>query len=221
MATPRGYRWNDALKRYIAPNGRIVSQAQVRAALDEALRAADAEAQALAAQLRAGAISLVEWEAAMRVLVKDVQLYGVASAAGGWAQLTPREFGRIGSLTRMQYDRLYNFARQIASGEQRLDGSMIVRASLYAKSGRNAFYRQLDVEMTEIEMDQERNILHPADHCGDCVAMASLGWVPRGTLIRVGERQCLGNCRCTIEYRSSGTGARALPRAPRRAAARR
>lgn len=215
MAAPRGYRWNPTLKRYIAPNGRIVSAAQVRSALDDALRAMDGKARDLAAQLRSGAISLASFEREMRTLIKDVQLYGAAAAAGGWAQLDQSALGRVGSLTRIQYDYLHGFVQDVATGTQRLDGTLTVRASLYAQQGRRTFYKQMAVEMEEIGHDEERSIRHASDSCDGCIDAADQGWQPIGTLPEIGERDCLSRCKCTKEYRSSTTGDRANPRPPR------
>lgn len=211
MATtpPGGYRWNDKLQRYVAANGRIVSATQVRREIDVAMRGASTTARVLAADLRAGRMALGEWEAAMRVLVKDVQLWGAAAARGGWAQMTAADYGRVGARTRAQYDRLYRFAQQIASGQQRLDGRLVVRAVLYAQQGRAAYEAERMIAMRDAGYDQERNVLHPADHCAQCVDMTALGWVAIGTLVPVGQRLCLSNCRCTIRYRMSPAAKRA------------
>jgi hypothetical protein len=216
MATPRGYRWNPTLKRYIAPNGRIVGTGQVRSALDEALRNADVRTRALAEQLRSGSISLAGWEREMRIMVKDVQLYGAAAAAGGWAQLTPSALGRVGSLVREQYDRLYQFTLDVATGRQRLDGTLTNRATLYSQQGRRTFYKQMDAEMSDAGFDEERNVLGASEHCDECVEQTSRGWVEMGSLVPIGERTCLSRCNCAIEYRRSASNTRERPTAPRR-----
>jgi hypothetical protein len=51
---------------------------------------------------------------------------------------------------------------------------------------------------------QERRFLHAAEHCPDCVDVAGRGWVPIGTLPRIGDSQCRTRCRCTFSYRASG-----------------
>lgn len=213
---PRGYRWNPTLKRYIAPNGRIVSTSSVRSALDEALRNANVRTRALAEQLRSGSVTLVSWEREMRQIVKDVNLWGAAAAAGGWAQLSQSELGRVGSITRDHYDRLYQFTIEIATGVQPLDGRLTNRATLYSEQGRRTFYKQMAVEMDEIGMDLERNRLGNAEHCDDCIEATRRGWVRRGELTPIGERQCLSRCACEIEYGQSETRERERPPAPRR-----
>jgi hypothetical protein len=117
-----GIRWNPTLARYIDSNGRIVSTQRVRAELDRSIDAMKLDVRTLAAELRAGRISLSTWEREMRVIVKDTHILSVAGARGGWAQLGQAEYGRIGSIVREQYDYLYRFALDIQSGKQQLTG---------------------------------------------------------------------------------------------------
>lgn len=112
--TVEGIRWNPTLARYIDARGRMVPQATVRNALDASLVRAEARARLYADQLRRGELSLGQWEQSMRVLVKDVHIFSVAGSVGGWAQLGPAEYGRIGQIVRTQYDFLYKFAGDIA-----------------------------------------------------------------------------------------------------------
>jgi hypothetical protein len=217
--TPGGYRWNAQLQRYVAPNGRIVSADQVRREIDVAMRGASARARDLTTQLRGRTITLPQWEAAMRVVVKDVHLWGASAARGGWAQLTPADLGRVGARVRQQYDRLYRFANQIAQGTQALDGYALNRAAMYANQGRAMYERTRTASMRDAGFDQERNVLHPADHCDMCVAQSKRGWVAIGTLVPVGERTCRSNCRCTLRYRMSPAAKRAAAEARKKVSA--
>lgn len=205
---PSGIRWNPSLARYIDRNGRIVSTAAVRHELDLSIERMKLDARSLADNLRSGAISLTTWEKEMRVLVKDVQLISVAGASGGWAQLGASEYGRIGALTRQQYDYLYQFAIDIANGRQKLDGTLTTRSVMYVEAGRGSFERQQLVTDNDAGYDEERNVLHPADHCSGptgCPAQSARGWVPSGSLVQIGARPCRTRCKCTIERRRSAT----------------
>lgn len=197
---PSQYRWNRNAGRYVDGRGRFVQRAAVRAELDQALIAAKARMLGVSDSLRAGGISLPDWFAEMRQMVKQVQLYSAAAAKGGWAQLAPADFGRIGGLVREQYKFLANFAREIADGLP-LDGRFLRRVALYGEAGRRTYHRTEDIEMEARGMNEERSVLHPADHCDDCPAEAAKGWVPIGTLIPIGERACRGGCKCTKEFR--------------------
>lgn len=200
---PAGYRWNPSLARYVAPNGRIVSTVQVRAAIDVTIDQYKDLARSLAEQLRAGTISLRTWEAEMRVVVKDAQLLGAASAAGGWAQLDQRSLGRAGREIRDQYAFLDNFATEIMTGDQTLGGSLTNRAIMYVEAARGAYEREREAIERQVGYDQERSIRHASDSCEGCIREEARGWVAIGELVPIGDRNCLTRCRCTIERRQT------------------
>lgn len=197
-----GYGWNETAGRYVdLSTGRFVSQSQIRTALDRTL---DEAAQAIVdvtRALREGWISLADWQTQMAQDIKIIHLASGALAQGGWAQLTAQDFGRIGYELRQQYVYLRNFAYQIETGAQRLDGTLEYRARLYAQAGRGTYEELRRREMALREMTQERRVLGIADHCDDCVAYAGEGWQPIGSLPRIGDSQCVTNCHCTFDYR--------------------
>lgn len=206
MATAKsnvaGIRWNPTLARYIDSRGRMVPQITVRKALDQSLRNARGLAQTYAGQLAAGELTLTQWERAMRVLIKDVHIFSVAGSVGGWAQLGPAEYGRIGKIVRDQYEFLYGFAEDIASGKQKLTG-VAARATLYVEAGRTSAEQQQTVSDADAGLDEERNVMGAAEHCPECPALSARRWVPRGTLPLPGRRQCRQRCKCHIERRMS------------------
>lgn len=206
----QGLRWNPTLARYIDERGRIVPQSRVRDALDASLQQAQARARTYAEQLRSGDVTLAEWERSMRVLVKDVHIFSVAGSVGGWGQLGPAEYGRIGAIVRDQYEFLYNFAAEIASGKQRLDGTLANRAVLYVEAGRTSAEQQQAASDADAGYDEERNILGRADHCAECPSLSALGWVALGSLPLPGRRQCRQRCRCQIRRRVSPARRRQL-----------
>lgn len=116
--------------------------------------------------------------------------------------MTPSDFGRVGRELRDQYGYLRRFARQIKSGDQRLDGRFRARVKLYAQSGLVS-YTDAEAELAaRMGRTEERNVIDPgAEHCEECKALSARGWVPIGTLPRPGRRRCLSNCRCRLEYR--------------------
>lgn len=217
----QGIRWNPTLARYIQPNGRIVPQSVVRNALDASLTQAEARARLYADQLRAGELSLGEWERSMRGLVKDVHIFSVAGSVGGWGQLGPAEYGRIGQIVRAEYDFLYKFAGDIASGKQKLNGSLTTRAVLYVQAGRTSAEAQQAVSDADAGYDEEHNITNDrAKHCDECPALTALGWVELGALPLPGKRECRQNCKCKIVRRVSEAARRAMIEARARKARR-
>ncbi len=196
------YRFNERAYRYIDGRGRFVSNAAVRAELDKALRDSQLRMRTFSGQLQSGKLSLADWQVGMMKEIKNTHLASAALAKGGWAQMTPADYGRVGAEVQKQYAYLDNFARQIASGEQRLDGFFLRRANMYSEAGRATYHEAERREQSLRGKTEERNILEPtARHCEGCLAETARGWVTIGELARVGSRDCLTRCRCRIEYR--------------------
>lgn len=196
------YQWDRARARYIdTATGRAVSGAQVRRALDQALRTEQNSARALALSYANRRITLQNLHASLREMVRNVHLYSAFIAKGGQAQMTPRDYGIVGQEVRVQYGFLDGLMDDLATGKQKLDGSFTNRVGQYAGQGRKTHHRIEREVMFAAGMTEERNILHPADHCGECKFLRDLGWVPIGTLPPIGTRECRANCRCTVAYR--------------------
>ena len=196
------YRWEPnagVSGRYRDERGRFVASSTVRRELDRYLDTAD-PAKALAEALRGRQVSLADWEVGMRRVVKNTHLNAIALERGGWANLTPSDFGRVGQIVREQYGYLKGFAADIASGKQRLDGTLGVRAKLYTQAGRESFYRSKQANLAP-GIDMVRSIKHARDSCRECEYL-------NGKWFRVGDpeyklpgqRICTKNCRCSEEY---------------------
>jgi hypothetical protein len=194
------FRWNEAAGRYINARGRFVSRGEVRRALDAALDSAGRRVRAATQQLRDREISVARWRLVMRREIKNVHLYSAAAARGGWAQLTQAELGRVGGIIGKEYRYLDNFARQLRNPRFPRDGRIVSRAMLYAQGGRKTYHLTDERVQLERGMKEEKNIqeLNP---CTECMEQTSRGWVRIGALVAVGDRLCLANCRCRMEYR--------------------
>lgn len=218
---PRRLRWDRANGRYRDAGGRFIPVAQVRATLDRDLRALDRVVVLLGDDLRSGRLSLEGWRTQMRGIVKHVHMGSAALAAGGRKQMTPADWGRVGQITRVHYGYLEEWVQEIKAGWV-LDGRLASRARLYVQHGRTTFHAVERKEMADRGFDEERNRLHPAEHCERCLGLTGTdvggtgiflpagaradGWVPLGTLQAIGTRTCLSNDHCSMEYRNSTTG---------------
>ena len=60
----------------------------------------------LSEDLRNGRISPRDWQTGMRGEIKRVHLNGAAAAKGGWAHLSPADYGWVGRIVRGQYEYL-------------------------------------------------------------------------------------------------------------------
>jgi len=148
----------------------------------------------------------LDWELAMRRHVKNVHLSAIALERGGWANLKPQDYGRAGQIIREQYGYLKRFAGQIASGEQKLDGTLVRRAALYSAAGRNSLYRSKQANLRP-EVTHQRSIRTVRDSCWQCIEL-------HGRVFRIGDpsfplpgrRVCNHQCKCHLEYLSLGDG---------------
>ena len=188
-------------------NGRIVPLAEARDALDRTLQNAEDPIRALFEQIRERRISLADWQLQMRELTKNAHISAAVTARGGFDQMSQADWGRVVQRIRNQYEFLDNFAQQIASGQQPLDGRTLLRMQMYQDSAIETYLIFENRQMTNAGFNEERSVLDSkAQHCGDCPTEAAKGWVPIGTLIPIGQRQCLTRCRCTMEYRNTALG---------------
>lgn len=195
------FGWNDVSGRYYDRlTGRYVSRDAVRTAVDDMLVEAEHYVRQVSDELRTGRITLAQWQEHMRDVIKLTTSAAEAAARGGWQQLTSADAGRIGAQVRTQYRYLEAFTQELRDGLA-TDGRFLNRAAMYAKSARPFFHDEQRELLESLDYTEERNVLHPAEHCDECLDQSAAGWVPIGTLIPIGERTCLGNDRCSMRYR--------------------
>ena len=205
------FRWDPTVGRYLDNRNRLVPRAEVRQVLDYGLERADRRVRMLAEALRKKKITRAQWLAGMRREIKHIHIYSATAARGGWAQMAQADWGRVGSILRRQYGFLNEFYREIVNGYP-LDGRFLARVELYTEAGRGTFHVIDEQVQRSVGMTQERNLLGPADHCDECRAASRRGWVPVGTLPKIGLRQCKVRCKCRIQYRQPAEVLRRLLR---------
>lgn len=184
--------------------GRYISARQVRADIDRMVDAAGrGAARPLTEALRDRRISLAEWQSGMARAVKNVNYAAVASASGGVQNMTAVERGRAGHIIREQYKHLRNFAKEIETGKQPLDGRAIRRADMYMDAARGSYHEQKRAAEAAAHPGQVmmiRSIRHPGDSCRGCISLSGK-WFKMGNpeYIPVGRRECRTSCRCSEE----------------------
>jgi hypothetical protein len=165
---------------------------------------------ALADQLKSGAIGLAEWQAGMRDMILSELTNAMILAKNGRDNITPADWGFVGSQAKKQYQYLDNFAADIAANPTAwLTGNRLnARVSLYNQLGYSALEEDLAREKTKAGFTEERSVLDPgAEHCHEtsgrpgCVELSALGWQPIGKIPLPGNRACWTYCRCHMEYR--------------------
>lgn len=198
------FRFSPATGRYHnVASGRMVSERDVRDAVDRLADLASQKLGDLSDRLLAGRITLADWQQEAMAVLKDAHVAAATVAHGGKTAMDPEDWGYLGSRIKEQYQYLQAFAEQISRGDQALNGGVGARARLYGQAVRSTFEAVRARDDVARGMDEERNVLHAADHCGECRELSVRGWVPIGTLPPIGVRQCGANDRCSMTRRRS------------------
>jgi hypothetical protein len=196
------YRFDRRLGRYRdVASGRLISDRVVRDGVDNL---ADLTSERMAGYSRAlldGSMSLADWQARMMADIKAAHVAGGVAAHGGRVQMSLADWGRVGQRVRAQYGYLRQFAQDITSGRQPLDGRLVARAQQYGQAARVAYETIKAADDRARGMTVERNVLHGRDHCAECPKLSERGWVTIGSLPPIGSRACRVRDRCTIERR--------------------
>lgn len=161
--------------------------------------------ESLAEQLKSGSISLAEWETEMRAVIREELTAAMILSKGGRDQITPSDWGFLGSQAKKQYEKLDTFAQDILNDPITwLNGRRLnARMDLYGQLGYAALEEDLQREAKKSGFTEERNVLEQRDegNCDGCLKETARGWVPIGELVPVGSRDCVTNDRCSTEYR--------------------
>lgn len=174
-APPSRFTFDERAGRYRTARGTFVREAAVRDALDRVLAAAESQTRALGDLLRTRQVPVAEWERRMRLACKDAHLQAYAAAQGGWAQLSPADYGRIGADVRRQYAYLRRFRRQLEDGTQLMDGRFTRRMAQYVNAGRVRYHAVERAEKERRGYAEARRVRGAADSCPGCVAAAARG----------------------------------------------
>lgn len=196
------FRWSEGQQRWRdAATGRMVAQAAVNQAVDSVIVKVGERLASITEQLQSNEITLAEWQTQMAHELKMLHIGAAMVGRGGRAQMSQGDWGWTGQRLRTQYAFLRQFAQDIATGKQKMDGRLLARAQMYAQAARATQREMMRRTAGIIGRVQERNVLGSAEHCAGCVRATSMGWVPIGTLPAIGTRECRSNCRCTIQTR--------------------
>ncbi len=193
------FTYDQKALRFRNREGRFVARSAIRVELARVRDEAAARLVDLSKRLQAGAINLAEWQIQARDIIKANHAAHAATARGGWAQMSQSDWGRVGALTRRQYEYLNRFALQIEQGLP-LDGRFLRRARMYADAAAATYSEMEKVVMSLAGVERARRVTTAAESCAGCEAEAARGFVAIDDLLPIGEAECLTNCKCFVEY---------------------
>lgn len=197
------WKWSESRGLYVyKSSGQAVKFSAVRKAFEKTILTSMARMEALTLRLAAGKLSIAAWQLAMAAQIKLLHMATSAAARGGWSRMSPADWRYSNQLMKAQLKFLKDFAREVRTGKQPLDGRLLSRARMYAEAARSTFEQmRRRNEMLNNGKVEERRVLGTADHCADCIEQRDLGWQPIGTLKPLGQTICLTKCHCNFEFR--------------------
>lgn len=184
-------------------SGKLIPRSQVIKVLGELTgKVYVPRVEVLADLLSSNTISLAKWQTEMAALIKEQHIISAIAGKGSRELMTYADWGRTGGRLGYQYNRLDNFAREIAAGHFSPE-YIKARAKMYMNATRTAFWdATTQAHIDSGKYTEERRVLGIAEHCPDCEYWAELGWSPIGTLPKPGDASvCIVNCKCTMEWR--------------------
>lgn len=193
------FTWDSKPQRYRTPDGRFVKRAAVQDALEGARKEGRGRVVLLTESLKDGRINLAQWQISMKEEIKSQHLLHAGIAKGGKLQLSPSDLGRIGQLTRIQYEKLNNYAREIANGLTPNTG----RSQLYVNAAYSTFAETEKRLKRDSGIELARRVTTSKEGCEECerIANETEGFVPIADVPIIGHQRCLVNCRCVVEYK--------------------
>jgi len=154
----------------------------------------------LAEQLRQGKITVDEWERQMKGAIEDSHMTAALLIFGPLFLQIPQVQQTINGMIARELAFLARLANGIRAGTIRLDGQFKRRAGMYISAGRETLWELARMWASVGGYTMEENVLGAAEHCEGCLAETARGSVPIGSLIPIGERDCLTSCRCYIRF---------------------
>lgn len=177
--------------------GRFVSSAEVSQIVAETVDRLGDTLSGYSDQLIRDRLSVADFQLSVASELKNtfIQLSQLASGGGKIDKAVEDGLGE-------QLDRLDKFGQAIARGE--LSVPMIkARARAYSNSARVLFFQIEALSKKRSGVVSAKRILDSqAAHCGDCLRLASLLYVPLDQLVVPGTFcECNVGCKCSVVYR--------------------
>ena len=160
---------------------------------------------AVLGQRRAEGMDTLAWRLQTQQVLKDAHIGAAALSKGGFEHLTRSDLGVIGARLRFQYDRLAVLGLDTAPGT--FGGQAMARLAMYGAAARGTFQAMNQRSALAEGLAQCRNVLSAVESCDACLSETARGWVPSAEMSLPGERTCLANCQCSLEFRGAGEAA--------------
>ena len=191
--------------------GPQASASAKRAALELFLNGMKGRARAIATELLEAGLSpanLARFEA--RMITEIIQVTQVGSSAiwrGGVSRIGAAETITNGVI-RQEIGFIRRAVADLRSGVRPFNGTVSSWAGMYGEGGKKSYYLIGTDDMANEGFTVEQNVLDlSVENCEGCIIETSLGVVPVGELVALGDRSpCFSNDRCSIDRFNQVTG---------------
>jgi len=199
-----GYEWSQRLGngtgRYRnLSTGRIVANSDIENLLRDRVAQAERQMQTWAEQYARGDMTGRTFYELMQREIKLTTNANAALAKGGWAQMTPADWGANGAHLRKEYGYLRDFVAAVERGEL-TQAQIAARAASYSNNTYARYWQIKNQIGKEHGRTQKRLITVGDDRvCPVCRDMAGDGWIDinNGSY----DPPVHPACRCGLEYR--------------------
>lgn len=132
------FTWDQRLRRYRGPDGRLMSKTEANRLRDEFIDQQVRFVDSLVDLLLEDKITMRDFQRELEERLRRSYMGQYAYGRGGRAMMTQSDYGRVGAILRNQYSYLRQFLNQIDDGEL-TPARIKQRASMYIGSSREAF----------------------------------------------------------------------------------
>lgn len=188
-----------------ADNGAVVTDKQLRTAVNKVSAAASLEMKKKTQQLIAGVILLSVWHESMQSLMGALYRTVWVLSIGGFVFEDDIQRNLFYLFVLSQFSWLDNFYYQLEHKLQALDGSAMNRAGMYGAYGNGLWQNiRLEYDIAAGKTEAKRILAPNENHCHDsadrrgCFELAQLGWIPIAQMVPITGATCYTLCLCEI-----------------------
>ena len=188
--------------KYRGPDGRLISRVELRGLIDKLSSFVVRRSKNIATRFDAGKITAAQFNAEMRELLKAGHIVAASVGRGGKAQMTAKDWGKVGAKIRWQYGYLDKFARKLERGA-------IANTANRARQYVNAIYVSYATALQETVKElgpvkgediKVRLITNSREGCIECENDEAEGWMAVDDMAEIGTRLCGDFCLCFLEF---------------------
>lgn len=206
----REFTWDEKTQRYRvtsgAGKGQFITKEAITTLEEKAITASGSVITKYNKKLAKDEISLQEWQTGIVTELRDLHLQAYALGAGGWENLTKRDYANIKKTIDSEMKFFEAFSKEIADGK--LSNAQIeARSQMYANKLHSVMENGRLASHIKAGYKTESRHRTVTESCSECIQYESTGIVEIGTLPNPGEAcSCRSNCKCYKQYYKTEKG---------------